>query len=218
MSRISSCPKCARLVTLPQGADPDAHVRCPLCDAEYRLADAMAGMPPELMIVGAAAGAADQAMGDAVQFDPEPLDLPAAADNRRRRAEPIVGEIEVDEMGGDDLPDFSSEEFDAGEIDLTDSSVEAPSNAPLGGHDFFRAAPDIDDELELDDAEPTELDLPAHQKKGKDFDFGKSSGASPTISPVKTTSGKSRKRKETSAIGNLIGVVGGGVIGLSPAT
>jgi hypothetical protein len=54
---ISTCPKCRKQVTIPAGVDSAAVVRCPLCDAEYALGEAMALAPPELIPVAAAGGA-----------------------------------------------------------------------------------------------------------------------------------------------------------------
>jgi len=51
MSAISTCPKCQRLVAIPTGADSAAMVRCPLCSAEYPLSEALALVPPELILV-----------------------------------------------------------------------------------------------------------------------------------------------------------------------
>jgi hypothetical protein len=48
---ISLCPKCRKQVAIPAGVDSEARVRCPLCDAEYALADALALAPPELIPV-----------------------------------------------------------------------------------------------------------------------------------------------------------------------
>jgi hypothetical protein len=53
MPAISTCPKCQQPVTIPTGVDLAAHVRCPLCAAEYLLADAIANMPPALIPVDA---------------------------------------------------------------------------------------------------------------------------------------------------------------------
>jgi hypothetical protein len=48
MLNISTCPRCARAVTLPEKADTVALVRCPLCLSEYPLSEAI---PPTLIIV-----------------------------------------------------------------------------------------------------------------------------------------------------------------------
>ncbi|HTU26939.1 MAG TPA: hypothetical protein VMF30_16145, partial [Pirellulales bacterium] len=52
MSPIASCPRCAQQVTIPGGAESTATVRCPLCGAEYLLAEALAKAPPALIVVG----------------------------------------------------------------------------------------------------------------------------------------------------------------------
>ena len=48
MLAISNCPRCQRPVSLPADVDRAAMVRCPLCDAEYALSEAI---PPELVPV-----------------------------------------------------------------------------------------------------------------------------------------------------------------------
>ncbi|MCE9527364.1 MAG: hypothetical protein K8R36_15060 [Planctomycetales bacterium] len=49
-----SCPKCHDQVSVPSSAPRSARVRCPLCQEEYDLADALAQLPPALIIVNAA--------------------------------------------------------------------------------------------------------------------------------------------------------------------
>jgi hypothetical protein len=53
MSTIS-CPKCQDQVTVPASAPRSARVRCPLCQEEYDLADALAQLPPALIVISAA--------------------------------------------------------------------------------------------------------------------------------------------------------------------
>ncbi|NQU19844.1 MAG: hypothetical protein HQ567_01070 [Candidatus Nealsonbacteria bacterium] len=60
MPILSNCPKCEQPVTVPDGVDPSGQVRCPLCDAEYPLSEAMASAPPALIPL------------DAVPADTEP--------------------------------------------------------------------------------------------------------------------------------------------------
>ncbi|MBC7852828.1 MAG: hypothetical protein IAF94_05280, partial [Pirellulaceae bacterium] len=48
-----SCPKCGDRVTVPASAPRSARVRCPLCQEEYDLADALAQLPPALIIISA---------------------------------------------------------------------------------------------------------------------------------------------------------------------
>ena len=48
-----SCPKCSDQVTVPASAPRSARVRCPLCQEEYDLADALAQLPPTLIVISA---------------------------------------------------------------------------------------------------------------------------------------------------------------------
>ena len=47
----ATCPKCCRPVTLPLEAPLAAWVRCPLCQAEYRLQEAIEFTPPSLIVL-----------------------------------------------------------------------------------------------------------------------------------------------------------------------
>ncbi|MEE8450678.1 MAG: hypothetical protein V3R99_02155 [Thermoguttaceae bacterium] len=51
MPSISKCPRCHQEVTIPDGVDQQASVRCPLCSATYPIGDAMGGSPPALIPV-----------------------------------------------------------------------------------------------------------------------------------------------------------------------
>jgi hypothetical protein len=61
---ISTCPRCDRPVSVPAGVDSSAAVRCPLCDAEYALAEALTPPPPELIPVGLSAAPASTAAAE----------------------------------------------------------------------------------------------------------------------------------------------------------
>jgi hypothetical protein len=58
----STCPKCQQKVTISSAVDQSAVVRCPLCDAEYELSEALALAPPQLIHV--AGGAEEGAQSD----------------------------------------------------------------------------------------------------------------------------------------------------------
>ncbi len=54
MGRISNCPICGDRVSVPEGVERQALVRCPLCEAEFPLERALGGAldpPPELVPV-----------------------------------------------------------------------------------------------------------------------------------------------------------------------
>ncbi|WP_254511558.1 hypothetical protein [Anatilimnocola floriformis] len=50
---IVACPRCRDEVMLPGNLSPQARVRCPLCRDEYTLSEALAKMPPMLIVVDA---------------------------------------------------------------------------------------------------------------------------------------------------------------------
>ncbi len=52
MPSISKCPQCEQSVSIPPGVPGEITVRCPLCNAEYPLADALALLPPMLVPLG----------------------------------------------------------------------------------------------------------------------------------------------------------------------
>ena len=74
MPSISRCPQCEQQVSIPPGVPGEITVRCPLCNAEYPLADALASLPPMLVPVGL------QALGLAADGSAHPVEVGAAAD------------------------------------------------------------------------------------------------------------------------------------------
>lgn len=73
MASISKCPRCGQSVTIPDGVAAEARVRCPLCSAEYPLGEALAGVPPTLIVVEAPAVVAPPPL-------PEPVAPPAVVE------------------------------------------------------------------------------------------------------------------------------------------
>ncbi|MFZ5828523.1 MAG: hypothetical protein ACOY3P_00465, partial [Planctomycetota bacterium] len=120
MLAISHCPRCEGQVTLPEGLEAEAVVRCPLCQAEFEMGEVLAHLPPMLVLVSRPQPAA--ALADtAPATDGEPweqavseagaveagLDLPPAA---------AVAEVGIaddsDEAGLDTLEHGEVEEAD----------------------------------------------------------------------------------------------------------
>lgn len=116
-----SCPKCNDQVSVPSSAPRSARVRCPLCQEEYDLADALAQLPPALIIVSAE-----------VAEDP----VLAAVGGMDAATGSHIGS-EMDHGFGGHLEGGSSKEFSAGLLDggpSRESLVSAPSPS-------FRSAP-----------------------------------------------------------------------------
>ncbi len=81
---FSACPRCQQQVTIPSGVEASMLVRCPLCNAEYPLSEAL---PPALIPVGAVANASlvwssGSAVEPIVEIEGEsPADDQATEDN-----------------------------------------------------------------------------------------------------------------------------------------
>ncbi len=105
---LSTCPKCQKQVLIPSGVDGSAVVRCPLCEVEYPLAEALALAPPELIVVADVPSAAklsgtpgdpegeNEAAAVAKQFPR----APAAARVRSRRHKSLLHTVVEVILGG----------------------------------------------------------------------------------------------------------------------
>ena len=51
MPIVSSCPKCDAPVLVPDGIDPAAKAKCPLCEEQFELQETLSSLPPMLEIV-----------------------------------------------------------------------------------------------------------------------------------------------------------------------
>ena len=94
MSIISKCPRCRQQVTVPDRLDPQSRVRCPLCDAEYPLSEAMAEAPPALILVDAPAA-------QEIITEPEAVSAAEVVPEAERVSESPEAEMEV---SGDQRP------------------------------------------------------------------------------------------------------------------
>jgi hypothetical protein len=68
---IVACPRCRDEVTLPAQVSPQARVRCPLCRDEYILSEALAKMPPALIVLDAGPGLDEPAYGQEAFGEPD---------------------------------------------------------------------------------------------------------------------------------------------------
>jgi hypothetical protein len=111
---ISTCPRCQKQVSVPTGVDATALVRCPICDAEYALSEALAWAPPALIpLASAAADGSTPVPHDAHDENPtdsEPLNEAALAarqcaavsppTRRRRRQKSVLQTLIEIVLGG----------------------------------------------------------------------------------------------------------------------
>ncbi len=183
---VTPCPQCGKHVTIPAGIDTNVQVRCPLCRAQYALADALSNMPPLLEVVeehAAAAMSAGAMSGGPPEEWLEAQAEPGAAEQLESAAVPAVA-------WPHDLADAQSEEIGfaladpvalevptnidhidtAGpdEESVFDLGEPAPSHAAPGEQQPPHEAP-ASDEIALDFEEFTPAEEPAAAKA---FDSG----------------------------------------------
>lgn len=151
----TSCPRCSGQVTLPVGVSNETQVRCPLCRAQYTLADALVNMPPLLEVVASDAEADDD------WFD-EPRAVPKALASPPSPVDDITtpsGSLSGLEFVAPEAPEEEDELGDLAEpVDLDrESQIEA---LPVEDDDLVFDAP-VAKAVPIDDdahAEPGELE------------------------------------------------------------
>ena len=72
---IANCPRCCEQVSIPKHANHEATVRCPLCQEEYSLIEALAQLPPPLIVVSDVGTARVPATADDEDTDWSAMDL-----------------------------------------------------------------------------------------------------------------------------------------------
>lgn len=201
MAAISSCPLCAKQVSVPI-VHPDSQVRCPLCRGEFRLQAALDLAPPMLEVLESPAGAHldfNEASGNGLA-----VAMPAMAAAGGSASSPMFTE----ELSFDAPP---ADEFDAESLDEPDTELEGKSPSI----DDLMAEPAANSDFDLSEApadeSPFSLGGVVGIEDGESIATGHAEeGAVPEFS---ASSAAKRRKREPSFIGNLIGVVGGGVVG-----
>ncbi len=175
---ISSCPRCSQQVTLPVGVSNSARVRCPLCHAQYVLADALVNMPPLLEVIEDStdessldwldeAPRASAAAGIALPEDAAPPDEELLSFDE---AAPLADEsLPLEEAPSDEVLRFDAvelEEEESLEIQEQDTEVE---ELPLIVGGDVREVPADDEPIEVGSAEeePDFLQFEAPQAEGE---------------------------------------------------
>ena len=129
MVGISKCPACRQDVTIPQGVDDAALVRCPLCDAEFPLSEVTphaAVAPPELVVV---------AVDSAAPTEAEREEGPAAEVPRLDVWERVTDVPQIDTGSGEETVaghesvdaaafDFGGDDSEAGEESTSVTAAE----------------------------------------------------------------------------------------------
>ena len=252
---ISKCPQCGDQVSIPEGVIAEATVRCPICAAEYPLADALASAPPMLVVVDLGPSLA-MAAAAPWQTDAPAAEAPVAADDLDRwlspepsaserqvdsDVEPVAGAIGLDdEAAADEAVDQWPAESDTGITIETEDAEHAATDEDmfaLVGHADESDTAEIGEELFADseaaDAAQRESAVDESDEIGLRVE-GETAAAAPSetleadeafagfaaVQESKeagaTTAAKMRRKqsKRGNPLVQLIGLVGGGVVGL----
>jgi hypothetical protein len=137
MPFLSNCPQCDASVSLPQGVDPDATVRCPLCEEEYLLSTALEKAPPELIVISSPAAIVAGESEAGSDFGGGMLAATADATTDEEPAFSFGDAIEQDDDDARDREfgegEFTEEEGDGfslePEVDGPTFSTDAPSSS-----------------------------------------------------------------------------------------
>ena len=102
---ISSCPRCAKQVTLPVNVDDHATVRCPLCHAQFPLSEALVNAPPLLEVIeNLAEGVPAEESGQLIARRDRDIAIAAFVETPSFRR-PMAGVVNVDSRRAADSSD-----------------------------------------------------------------------------------------------------------------
>ncbi len=211
---ISRCPQCGREVAIPPGVVAEAVVRCPICSAEYPLADALSQLPPLLIVVDPVLAVAESSSA----ADVTSVQSAATAEEAALLAQQPVAEATEGEGAESDL--FAPADEAAGLAEGKEiESVEGES---------FEGAPAVDEDEEAVAADQAEG--AAEDEALEEGDFGvvgeeaeaEAEGSAALADfarlqeakPEPSTAAKMRRKKGKNPVWQLGGVIGGAVIGL----
>ncbi|MCC6126493.1 MAG: hypothetical protein IT426_16155 [Pirellulales bacterium] len=203
MKSLSTCPRCLRMVTLPDSADAAARVRCPLCNVEYLLSEALALVPPALIVVSATdrpatpseASAATTGLTTAPFFVSGPTVTPPTEDSES------AADAAEAASAGDLRDDFA--------LDFAEHLAESESQSDEG-----------DESAEIDDAALPGREFSAVTDKpalGSELEKAPASvgdKGAPQAKPLLKTIALPRKRKKKGPIRLLGELILGGGMGL----
>src|SRR5690242_15981966 len=178
---ISSCPRCSQQVTLPIGISNSAKVRCPICRAQYSLADALVNMLPLLEVV------ADESESEPSWFDDQDKPVEMAASESVAATEELVefesaAPVDHQSVSDDDLLFEAAEEHDDQVVEQPDTVIEELGISPPEPVAGRIASPEVSAEDSLgedvfDFGAPVETDqaisneLVSHDTQETEFGF-----------------------------------------------
>lgn len=198
MAATTLCPKCTQAVSLPDQAESAAEVRCPLCLAEYPLAEALPEGVPALIVLGAAEIATLDASAFGLDAELAAAEL-AGSPDETTYGEPLAGDLQ-------DLDFTSVEGDDAGDITAT-------------AEEHSEALPELtESEAAASDEEVTWETIPEEHGQPEENTFDGAANTAADTSVGTTVSSRSatqkRKRRGPGMVGQFIGIAVFGMIGI----
>jgi len=190
---ISSCPSCGKQVTIPTGVGTTAKVRCPLCHAQYTLADALVNMPPLLELIDELETELDEdGIGGldtvaTVEFMPELVDELGSAKEAAAKLADLDLEAPVDLGTVGEQDDLTVQDQDT---EIEELSFDADDELPggelpdLAEAELAADSPQVAFHLEDDltaNAEPAPLASLGEEPEEVAFDFDEADPTKATI-------------------------------------
>lgn len=220
---ISRCPQCGREVAIPPGVVAEAVVRCPICSAEYPLADALSQLPPLLIVVDPILAAAEsdaaaevtsvqsaataeevallaqQPAADTTDGADAEADLFAPGDEAIGEAAGIAAGADLESADGDLINEAAAtnEALASEEAVAADQAEDVAEEEALEEGEFGVAGEEVEEDAEAEGSAAL-------------ADFARLQEAKPEPS----TAAKLRRKKGKNPVWQLGGVIGGAVIGL----
>jgi hypothetical protein len=205
------CPKCGRLVVLPENGEPRWWVRCPLCKREYILKEILNYAPPPLEVMHKLTASAPKTLAEMAALkaqSPESMSgSPAGAQS--------VQHAEFDDEGfaAESTAPSQTSAAQAAEI----AALSAAQPAPTAALDAAAAAAVAIATQQPAPAKPIAASAAPAQptKKPSPIDDDSWMTGVPVARPISNRSTGNRRRSSTNASIELLKIVMCGVVGLA---
>lgn len=157
MAKTSHCPNCAQAVTIPDGLESESTVRCPTCEAEFPLAEALAGATDQEEPAGDDAMAFLKSLQGgspgADEAPPELVPVATVSDSPREEgsevAEDEAEEVDLTEFENAEEPQLDVPQEESGQRALEEPVDEEDRDLPGA----MEEEPAEESGLELDETE-----------------------------------------------------------------
>ncbi len=214
MGSISKCPICGDRVSIPEGVERQALVRCPLCEAEFPLERAMTGAldpPPELVPVAHLSAGDAESPSVAEDASGGPAAATAASEGLSPADETSDGQSLADDLSLAEEYEIALKEegtttgFQAANDDGTSPDDGGPVHRePADSEEVYAVAGEAADE---------------EKPEGERYDFGGQAAGGPGGFGLSGAASAWRSQQAGSSVlgqtGKFIGIIVGGLLGIA---